>query len=384
MMLIDLFSGIGGFTLGLQRAGFEFEHVYYSDKDKYANAVYRKNFPNHTALGDIREIDTSIFPKGKKYIITFGFPCKGMSIAGKREGLNNAESHLFFAALRIVKDLRPETFIFENVKGIFSANKGADFTRVLQEIADIGLYDCEWQLVNTLWLLPQNRERVYFVGHLTGSSFGKVFPIEEDARIRNATEASKEEIHNYCGALKARDYANWGGNFVKVGLYRPHREDVFREMKSGVSPALTARARQDGDGQTVIAVDLKTAGGTSNTRRGGVNEYSPALDHNCYIGVYDKEGKSKNKDYASTLTGGGHSGGNHSDMDIISKDNICFRRLTPIECERLQGFPDDWTKHGHFGGAFFSEEISDTQRYKMCGNTITVDFPEMIGRRLLT
>lgn len=189
---IDLFSGIGGFALGLQKAGIEFDKHYFSEIDKNAISVYKKNFPSAEALGDVTTIRN--FSGISADLITFGFPCQDLSYAGKRKGLAGARSGLFFEALRIIRQVKPKHFIFENVKGLFTSDGGADFVRCLREIADIELYDCEWQLVNTSWILPQNRERIYFIGHLRSESSPKVFPIREQTAENNQFVKKRGEI----------------------------------------------------------------------------------------------------------------------------------------------------------------------------------------------
>ncbi len=174
---LDLFSGIGGFALGIQQAGIKFAKHYFSEIDKYATQITKRHFPNAIELGDINNIKPETL--GKIDLITFGFPCQDLSIAGKRAGLGGARSGLFFKAMWLVRQLLPSVFIFENVKGLLTSNEGKDFEVVLREIADIGVYECEWQLVNTSWVLPQNRERIYFIGHLGERGGQKVFPITE-------------------------------------------------------------------------------------------------------------------------------------------------------------------------------------------------------------
>ena len=148
--LLDLFSGTGGFARGLLASGFIIKNHQFSEIDKYSIANYQYNFKNAKNLGDITKI------KGKQIqkpdIITFGSPCQDISIAGKFKGLKGKRSGLFFEAIRIINECRPEVFVFENVKGLFSSNKGKDFEIVLQTIADLGLYECQWQLLNTCWL----------------------------------------------------------------------------------------------------------------------------------------------------------------------------------------------------------------------------------------
>ena len=173
---LDLFSGIGGFSLGLKQAGIEPDWIGYSDIDKYANKVFKRRFQDAKELGSITDIRPDRLPRID--LITFGFPCQDLSIAGKRGGLKANRSSLFFEAIKIIKAKKPKYFIFENVKGIFSSNAGKDFDIILRSIADIG-YDGQWQVCNTRWFLPQNRERIYFVGHIRGEPRPKVFPIGE-------------------------------------------------------------------------------------------------------------------------------------------------------------------------------------------------------------
>ena len=151
MNLLDLFSGIGGFHLGLEQAGFKFDWVGFSDIDNYANKQYKRRFPDAEELGDIKSIRPERLPDID--LVTFGFPCQDISIAGKRGGLQANRSSLFFEAMRIIGAKRPKNFIFENVKGLFSSNGGQDFDIILRTIANLG-YDGGWQLLNTRWFLP--------------------------------------------------------------------------------------------------------------------------------------------------------------------------------------------------------------------------------------
>jgi DNA (cytosine-5)-methyltransferase 1 len=176
---IDLFSGFGGFAKGFLDAEFTFRNHYYSEIDENAKANYRYQFPKAIDIGPVEFVRPSFF-KDHINLITYGFPCQDLSVAGKQVGLDGCRSGLFFQAVQLIKALAPDIFIFENVKGLLSSSDGKDFERCLREIANLGIYECEWQLVNTLWLLPQNRERVFFIGHASGRSRPKVFPITED------------------------------------------------------------------------------------------------------------------------------------------------------------------------------------------------------------
>ena len=331
MKIIDLFSGIGGFSLGFQKAGYQFTEHYFSEIDKHAIANYKYNFPHAKHIGDITTLHGGDFTDID--IITFGSPCQDFSLAGKRAGLAGAKSSLIAHAIALIAQLRPSVFIWENVKGTFSSNAGADFWAIIQAFANIRGYTIEWQLLNTSWVLPQNRERIYLVGHLDGRSQPGVFPIGKDDKLLDRKTRKK----------------GWrGGNF-----------------KTSLARTITARYSKMGSYDTYIVPKV-----------------------------------------AATLTGGGHSGGLHSDMTVIrqlkrgknkgadlkicptisssafQENNLLggVRRLTEIECERLQGFPDNFTQYGDYNGII--KPIAKTQRYKLIGNAVTVDIVELIAKRL--
>ena len=290
-----MFSGIGGFEYGIQQAitnkiepkeqsekhsiselGFSTDSsdsdgnrgwssatcIGYSEIDKYAIKVYERNFNGHTNYGDATKINPKELPDFD--LLVGGFPCQAFSIAGKRKGFDDTRGTLFFDIARILSEKRPRHLVLENVKGLLSHDSGKTFQTILGVLADLG-YAVEWQVLNSKdFGVPQNRERVFIVGHLGGFSGRKVFP------ITNTYQQNSKSVQRY------------------------------------ISNTLTAR-------------------------------YEAAQATGTYIG----EGQF---------------------------DAQKIRRLTPKECERLQGFPDDWTKYG-----VGDEPISDTQRYKMCGNAVTTN-----------
>ena len=176
---LDLFSGIGGFHLGFERAGYEITS-YFSEIDKHAVAVYKHQFPTSTHVGSVTDVRGADLPNIN--LITFGSPCQDFSLAGNRKGMEGQRSSLVLEAIRLISECRPSVFVWENVKGTFSSNDGADFWAIIQAFADIGGYRLEWQLLNTSWFLPQNRERIYLVGYSTNPSGGGVFPIATNNR----------------------------------------------------------------------------------------------------------------------------------------------------------------------------------------------------------
>lgn len=285
MILLDGFSGYGGFHKGLLDAGFVFDKTYFSEIDKHAIANYKQNFPNSEYAGSITDIDKSTV--NKIDFFTFGWPCQDNSTLGNRAGQGGGtRSGLLYQAARIINLFKPRNFFAENVKGLLTVNKGVDIIeslRLLTYFNDcLPQYEIEMQLLNTRWVLPQNRERVYFVGHLRGSGSRKIFPIGEDDLFCNRSVKNKKEIHEPAQTMTARQYASWNGNYLIA------KQDV---------------------------------------------------------------------------------GGNN------------IRAFTPLECERLQGLPDNWTKYGNYDGVV--KELSDAQRYRLTGNGVSKDIVQAIGRKFL-
>ena len=311
MRIASLFSGIGGFEKGILQADPTAEFIFASEIDKCARSIYRKQFGVEPS-GDITKINAADVPDHD--ILVGGFPCQDVSIAGKRKGLCGARSGLFYEIIRIVREKQPKLVLIENVKGILSSNRGWDFARILIEMESAG-YDCEWQILNTAAFLPQRRERVFIIGYLrtTGGSRRKIFPIRK----------SNEPIHNegdgnpICtGTISTRNQSgqtNWDGsttlisNSIDANYFKGpdnHRQRTMVLCDSG-----KGRKTQIRD-ETIAPLRANTGAG-----------------HNNVLPII-----------AKTLTGGGHSGGNHSDMTVL-KTNNRLRRLTPLEVEKLQGFP---------------------------------------------
>jgi len=360
--IIDLFSGIGGFSLGFKRAGYHFTEHYFSEIDRHAIANYKYNFPNAKYIGDITSIHGGDFADID--IITFGSPCVDFSMAGKRKGLKGDKSSLIEYAITLVARVRPSVFIWENVKGAFSSNSGADFWAIIQAFANIGGYRLEWQLLNTSWVLPQNRERIYLIGHLAGRSESGVFPIEENDF--SFTKKKKYQFHpELCGTLKANGNMNTDDTYI-----------IPRKAK-----ALTGGGHSGGlhsDMKIIQINPSKESGGKQPYQQNRVFDergISPALTrHNSdFIIKQLARGKNKGADLTICPTISSNAFQENNLLDGI-------RRLTEIECERLQGFSDNWTQYGNYKNTI--KRISRTRRYKLIGNAVTVDIVELIAKRL--
>lgn len=360
-VLLELFSGAGGFAKGLEDAGFKFRKHYFSEIDKHAIANYRYNFKNAEYVGPVQDVRGSGIERPD--IITFGSPCQDFSLAGDRKGMGGERSVLILEAIRIIIETRPGVFIWENVKGAFTSNSGADFWAILAAFANIGGYRLEWQLLNTSWFLPQNRERIYLIGHLAGRSSGEVFPI---------TEAIKRTTERVCKTEIVRTLTA-GGN--SGGLHSSMT--LLKDVRPVLTPGRMEK-RQNGrrfkeNGEPSFTLNCQDVHGvmiTTNTKKGFdvmTKDDSLVLQHPKSTTKRGRIGKGK----AQTLDTGCNQG-------VLHKTSI--RRLTEVECERLQGFPDDWTKYGVYDGEV--KEISKTQRYKLCGNAVTTVVVKAIAEKL--
>jgi len=331
MKLLDLFSGIGGFHKGFEQAGYNFEWVGFSDIDKYASAVYKYRYPNAKELGNITTIRPERDLPDHIDILCGGFPCQAFSMAGKRKGFDDTRGTLFFEIARILRyyiDIgKPiDHFVLENVKGLLSHDGGQTFAIIYGILADLG-YTVESQLLNTKWLLPQNRERIYIVGHIGKGSRAKVFPITKDGKLSNELKKPTQ----YTGTITSR--------YHKMG-------DMDTYIKTKKEYAFNQKSLNE---------TLKKA----NLKKDDVK----ALD------LYNK--KAKDVTPALTLP-------HHNTLRIYDKTQV--RRLTPVECMRLQGFPDHWNEKGIMNGKVV--DMSDTQRYRQAGNAVTVSIVQLIAEKI--
>lgn len=390
IVMLDLFSGIGGFAKGFEDAGFIIKKHYFSEIDKHAIANYKYNFKNAEYVGPIQSITRAAL--GKVDVITFGSPCQDFSVAGQRAGLDGERSSLILEAIKIIIEKKPSFFIWENVKGTFSSNNGADFWAILKEFANIGGYNIEWQLLNTLWLLPQNRERIYLVGHLAsaGGDFRPIFPFTKNDRLFNepkgttgrqsqatysktlhkgslTADSTYLELPNKAGTLSGGGHS--GGlhsdmTVIKADYYSKSQQDRIYHTDGAIGCLSKNRL----DDKCKIKV-LNTHPRTGDPKTGGT-------------GLLTKENESYCLDTANSQA-------------IETKSNE-YRRLTEIECERLQGLPDNWTQFGIYEKQVWInkkektfkivegvETIASTNRYKLIGNAVTADFPKMIAKRII-
>jgi len=335
MRYIDLFAGVGGFHLGIERSGQNgYTCVYSNEWDRYANSVYRRHY-EECDIRDIREVAADKIPDHE--LIVGGFPCQAFSVAGNRGGFSDTRGTLFFEIMRIAKQKRTPYLLLENVKGLLSHDKGKTFDTMLRAMDELG-YDAQWQVLNSKHWVPQNRERIFIVGYLRGQPRPQVFPLGESDG--GGSQSQVRQAKDISGTITIKNQSpQWQFDASTTLIDMAYRN---REPRAYTTHAPAVRDYGSGGNKMpmVTRQPLKFLGRNQKNIAG---DYSYAVD---------------------TMSTNG--------LNIAGK----IRRLTPIECERLQSFPDDWTKLGADG-----EEISDTQRYKMMGNAVTTKVVQAIVKQ---
>jgi len=308
MKYFSAFTGVGGFDMGMPP---DWECVGHSEIDRYANMVLRYRFKDVKNYGNAEKIDWKEVPDFD--MLVGGTPCQDLSISGKRAGLGGKRSRLFFEFARALTEKHPQYFVWENVKGALSSNGGWDFARVLLEFSEAG-YSVWWQVLDATWYgIPQHRERVFVVGALGDEPPLKV--LFESAHAGSLAGAQKIET-----------------------IHRSRRQIKRIYGINGVAPTLH---RYTGGHQDVkIAIPVLTPNRMEKRQNG--------------------RRFKENGEPAFTLT--------RQDIHGIF-DGKTIRTLTPLECERLMGWPDNWTRYG-IDTEGNTVEISDTHRYNLTGNGV--------------
>ena len=337
-------------------------------KTQYAIQIYDKHF-NHKNYGDITKITESSLPDFN--LLVGGFPCQSFSIAGKRGGFKDVRGTLFFEICRIIKEKQPRFLLLENVKGLLSHDQGKTFRVIIATLDELG-YDIQWQIINSKnFGVPQNRERVFIIGHLRGTSRPEVFPFGETNKKSIEKIVNKSQCNSIfkdTGISPTISAGTHGYSNGCVQLNNPKHSNNRIFSKDGISPTLNTM--QGGNRQPFVAMTEKRTEESKKIRRETKDkDFSP------------RRGKylAPRKDEIGNCVTAGQS------KEHYLTNGTIIRRLTPKECERLQGFPDDWTKMGvqYILAKPLRVEISDSQRYKTIGNAVTVNVIEAIITKML-
>lgn len=416
----SLFAGVGGADLGFERAGLECR--WQVEIDPQCRRVLERHWPGVTRHEDVRECGKRNLERVD--VICFGFPCQDLSVAGKREGLKGGRSGLYFEAMRIVRELQPAVIVAENVPGLLSSNGGRDFGAVLNEMVQCGARDVGWRILDARYFgVAQRRRRVFLVADFRAQRAGEILferpcgcgnpPPGREAGAAAATTVIKgaaigrkpengpqrgeflsdgstftlncTEVHAVAHTLRAEghdaseDGTGRGTPLVAFNVHsanscaKEHHAYQTEHTKSLDSTGGFA----SGQGGTVIAWTQRTRDGAANV------EAQPGSKNQAYVAygissdAVDRSGEGDGS--AKQRAGLGIT--EELSPSIRSRSNnsvgglMGVRRLLPVECNRLQAFPDDWLDLG--------PPLSDSAKYRMLGNAICVNVAEWIGRRIV-
>ena len=423
MTLGSLFDGIGGWLLAARHAGVT--PMWASEIEPFPCAVTARHFPDVKQLGDITQIDSDTLTPVD--IVCAGSPCQDLSIAGKRKGLDGERSGLFRTAVDIVQRIRastggryPRFFVWENVPGAFSSNKGADFRAVFEEIgqteipipqhgkwANAGLaelQECQiaWRVLDAqYWGVPQRRRRIFLVADFAA----------HDRRAGEILFERESVSGNPQEGEGAREGAARGtADCARIAIYdMTHADEVMRPAKDGIVPTLNARMGTGGNQVPVVhayciagnTIDRKIENGGNG--KGVLEEAAYTLntvDRHAVAEIYGAKSfcEYESGQVATLRAAGGNQGGGSENLVLcvgngqmnqshlqenagalncmhdqqIILTETAVRRLTPTECERLQGLPDDYTAGG-----------SDAARYKALGNGMAQPCADYVIRRIV-
>ena len=467
MKVLSLFSGVGGFDLGLERAGME--TVFQCEWDKHATRILERHWPDVPRWGDVSTLTGAHVLQHAPIVdvVAWGSPCQDLSVAGKRAGLGGERSGLFHEGVRIIKEMReitngkyPRISIWENVAGALSSSDGADFGQVLYEMDEAGACFSEWRLLDAQYFgVPQRRRRVFLVSVFDSATAARcpdpLLPLREGVQWNPATSTTQRQDtpseiarclrvgsgvgergdgsdnlivgelasgSEVAGTLESvlireREGKAGGGKGPLYGVEKSHSLIASNDQKLFVDPigfshtqGLSAQPsdvawptlRKEGSGHAVAfqpGTMIRMSGGVWNEiaptlraeAKRGDNEPHVAIQYDGYnqkindtdVSVTLRIGRDSSDFVAQPVVAPSLTASNDpsrspqsaeitQQVTAVHEATMAVRRLTPVECERLMGWPDGWT-----------DGQADTHRYKQCGNGVASPVAQWIGQQLM-
>lgn len=359
MKFISLFSGIGGFDLGFERSGMQSVSV--CEINTNAQSVLKKHFSHATLFDDVRTIGVNTHGRKSVDLICGGFPCQDLSIAGKRAGLAGERSGLWFEFARIIDELEPGWVVIENVPGLLSSNRGRDFAVILHWLVKRG-YGVSWRILDAQYFgVPQRRRRVFIVASFGNGRAAEVLFERESSAGNPSTR--REAGKGTADTFTIRSGKDGGG---KGYLGAESLAMTLGGQDQYLARTITTREAQSMDSETMNFIVSQAYNIQQNDN--GSHKRKDRPEGGMVVAwemQHASEAYRESGNVVPTLQARMGTGGNNVPM-------VGVRRLTPLECERLQGFPDGWT-----------EGQSDAQRYKQLGNAVAVPVIEWIGKRIM-
>ena len=373
----SLFAGVGGFDEGFRRAGVP--TAWWVENDKHCRQLLKARFPGVPGFGDI----TTIHHLPQAEVWVGGFPCVDVSVAGRRAGLTGKasarRSGLFFDFMALVALSRPQWLVIENVPGLLSSNGGRDMGTVLGTLDELG-YGWAYRILDAQYLgVPQRRRRVFIIGCADrGYRRAAEVLFERESRRWDSRKGGKKKAE-VAGAVTRR--LGTGGaddNGARVG----HLPQLAATLQGGGLRGyrIDAEAAAGGYLQPIVfdTTQITSPGNYSSPKPGNLSHPLAAGAHPPAIAFSTKDYGADAGELAPTLRSMNYDkshpngGGQMGVAKVLPHDGYAVRRLLPVECERLQGFPDDWT-----------EGFADSVRFRMLGNAVCVVVAEWIARRLV-
>ena len=395
MRYISVFSGIEAASVAWQPLGWE--PVCFSEIEPFPSAVLAERFPEVPNLGDITKVDWSTYA-GTVDIVVGGSPCQSFSVAGKREGLAGA-SGLMFEYIRAVRELRPRFFVWENVPGALSSTHGEDFRCLLQALDDLG-YGVAWRVLDAQFFgVAQRRRRIFLVGCL-GDPERAVKVLFESDGLRWDSPSSREKRQELAGASgSGAECDSWAIRTAQTGS---NGWGISQQLGHAPAVCFTQNTRDEvrllnGDGSLVGALAASPGAKQQNYLCMASGQANAEIGHDLSSTLMARQYKdppilcladgNANTSIGDNMCGTLKVGGEPPIVLYVSDgtpmalyDGLMWtvRRLMPIECERLQGFPDGWTDIPWHG----KESAPDGPRYKALGNSMCVPVMRWIGERI--
>jgi DNA (cytosine-5)-methyltransferase 1 len=342
MKVLSLFSGVGGFDMGLENAGME--TVFQCEWDKHANSILHRHWPDVPKWDDVSTLTGKHILANAPVVdvVAWGSPCQDLSVAGKRAGLEGGRSGLFHEGIRIIKELQEETngqypgiSIWENVVGALNSNGGADFGVILDEMAEAGAVAIEWSVLDAQYFgVPQRRRRVFVIA---------IFDPATASRCPNPLLPFSESLSG--DTKKGKPSRKSAASETATSIGTSFTPSSFGNYSEGVGTLRSNGGDLGGGSETLLSFDTQFGSNANVT-----------------------------EDVAPTLKASQQS----PSVAYDAEPTMAVRRLTPLECERLMGWPDDHTRYKADG-----TEQADTHRYKQCGNGVASPVAQWIAKHIL-
>jgi DNA (cytosine-5)-methyltransferase 1 len=399
MKYLSVCSGVEAATVAWHDLGWK--PIAFSEIEPFPSAVLAHRYPSVPNMGDMTKYKEWNLNESIDLLVG-GTPCQSFSVAGLRKGLEDPRGNLMLTYVGLLDKFRPKWCVWENVPGVLSSNGGRDFGSFLGALVELG-YGFSYRVLDAQHFgVPQRRRRVFVVGCLGDWVSPAKVLFEPESLLGNSkksgskkqgtassTQGSSPDGSHTVGTLLARDYKGFGNQDIKDGrgliVYENHPTDSRVKEMGDICSTVIARWGTGG-GNVPFALAENTIGrqplnggnGTGYTENGPMYTLNATGVHGVAYGfepgIAKREGSPNRfvEDATPTLRA------NMGDNQTAMASQMAVRRLTPVECERLQGFPDNhtnipWRK---------KDESPDGPRYKAMGNSMAVPVMHWIGERI--